>query len=264
VRTFFSRHRLTVFRVLAVLAGLLFLLANIPVAISPWGPVTLQGGNEGVRDLNLHRWSAGLAGGPDIGAAAVLFYVAWRPLGSQLILQFIALAMIVFFATQVPFIGPLVILIALPFLLVLAAYPQPSKLLEAPWRDGVSPPRLALAVLISVFLLPDAAAALLAQVRGADELAARYNWASNGEHLINLSLAALLASMRQPGAVALALMVGGVLTYLGAAAIAVPTNAGSWGMIGGMAAIVVGIAFAAIAAYEGRRSAAGERSAPTP
>lgn len=262
MRDFVSRHRLTIFRVLAVLIGLLFLLANIPVAISPWGPVTLQGGNEGVRDLNVHRWSAGLAGGPDIGAAALLFYAAWRPLKSEHILQWLVLAMVVFFATQVPFIGPLVIVIALPFLLVLAAYPQPRHLLKAPWSDGVSPPLLALGGLVAVFLLPDAAAALMAQVRAADELAARYNWASNGEHLINLSLAALLASMRKPGAVPLALMVAGVLAYLGAAAIAVPANPGSWGTIGGVAAIAVGLAFAVVSAYEGRGHAAGGPATP--
>jgi len=262
MRVWLSRHRLTIFRVLAVLAGLLFLAANIPVAISPWGALTLPGGTEGIDDPNLHRWSAALAGGPDIGLAILLFYVAWRPQESQLSLQWLALAVIVFLATQIPFIGPVVILLMIPFLLVLAAYPERDSLLQAPWRDGVDRPLLALGLLVTIAILPGAVAALLAQVRAEDDLAVHYNWASNAEHLINLSLAALLASMRRPGAVALALMVGGVLVYLGAAAIAVPASSGSWGAIGGVAAIAVGVGFAVLAAVERRWRIAADH--PTP
>jgi hypothetical protein len=253
MRFWFSRHRLTIFRVLAVLAGLLFLVANIPVAISPWGPLILPGGTERISDPDLHRWSAALAGGPDIAGAVLLFYVAWRPLMSHLIIQWLALAVIVFLATQIPFIGPVVVLLMIPFLLVLAAYPKRRSLLEAAWSDGVNPPLLALGVVVAVFLLPDAVAALLAQVRAADDLAVHYNWASNAEHLINLSLAALLASMRKPGALPLAMMVGAVLVFLGAAAITLPATPGSWGTTGGVAAIAVGIGFALLAVVEWRR-----------
>jgi hypothetical protein len=129
--------------------------------------------------------------------AVLLFYVAWRPQEAQLILQWLALAVIVFLATQIPFIGPVVILLMIPFLLVLAAYPERRSLLQAPWRDGVDRPLLALGLLVTIVLLPGAVAALLAQVRAEDDLAVHYNWASNAEHLVNLGLAALLASMRK-------------------------------------------------------------------
>jgi hypothetical protein len=262
MRVWLSQHRLTIFRVLAVLAGFLFLIANIPVTISPWGPLTLPGGTEGIDDPNLHRWSAALAGGPDIGGAILLFCAAWRPLESQLILKWLALAVIVFLATQIPFIGPVVILLMIPFLLVLAAFPERRSLLQAPWRDGVDPPLLALGLLVTIVLLPGAATALLAQVRAEDDLAVHYNWASNAEHLINLSLAALLASMRKPGAAPLGLMVGAVLVYLGAAAIAVSASPGSWGTIGGVAAIAFGIGFVVLAAVERRRRVRAGQAAP--
>jgi hypothetical protein len=104
-------------RVLAGLAGLFF-LATIPQAISPWGSVTLSN-MQGVHDPNLHRWSAALAGGPDLGAAALLFYLACRPLKAPLVLQWLALIVVVFLAVNVPFVGPAVALIAVPILLVL-------------------------------------------------------------------------------------------------------------------------------------------------
>jgi hypothetical protein len=252
VGAFLSRHRLTIMRVLAVLAGLFF-IGTFQQAISPWGAVTLSN-MEGVHNPSLHRWSAALAGGPDLGAAGILLYLAWRPLRAPLVLQWLATIVVVFLAVNVPFVGPSVALIAVPILLVLVAYPEPRGLLKAPWSEGVSLPLLALGVLVAVFLLPDAARALAAQVRGADELAANADWASNGEHLINLTLAALLAGMRRPGSGALALMVGAVLAFMGLAALAVPTNPGSWGTLGGTAAIAGGIAFLAAAAYEWRRS----------
>src|SRR5438309_2808219 len=90
--------RVITFRVLAALGGLVFLVP-LQQAISPWGAVTLSN-TDGVTDVNLHRWSAALAGGPDAGLAALFFYVAWRPLRAPLVLQWAALAAIVFLAAR--------------------------------------------------------------------------------------------------------------------------------------------------------------------
>src|SRR5919201_1481118 len=138
----FRRHRLTVMRVVAALAGIFF-LSVVVQAISPWGPVTLSN-TSGVTDVNLHRWSAALAGGPDVGLGALLVYIAWRPVAAPLALQWVALAVIV-----------------IPVVLVLLLYPEPRKLLIAPWRDGVDLPLLALGVVIAIFLLVAGATALV-------------------------------------------------------------------------------------------------------
>ena len=254
-----SRRRVLVFRVLAALAGAFF-LTTLPQAISPWGRVTLSN-TQGVTDPDLHRWSAALAGGPDLGMAAVLLYLAWRPMHAPLVLQWLALAAIVFLTVNVPFVGPFVAVIAIPVVLVLAAYPEPRALLAAPWADGVSPPLLGLGVVVAAFLLPDAARSLAAQLRGADELAYNADWASNAEHLINLSLAGVLAGMRRPGARVLAVMVAAVLAFMGAAAMTVPANPGSWGTLGGLGAIAGGLAVLAAAAAAGRRGAGEARPA---
>jgi hypothetical protein len=245
------RWRLLIFRILAGLSGLFF-LSILPQAISPWHGPTLSN-MTGVHDPDLHRWSAALAGGPDMGMGLVLLYLAFRPLGAPILLQWVALAVIVFLAANVPFVGPYLIVIAVPVVLTLVAYPRPRDLLQAPWAEGIRLPVFVIGALISVVLFADGARALAAQIQGQGELAVNYDWASNGEHLINVGLAALLAGMRRPGASVLALMAAAVVAFMGAAAITVPANPGSWGTAGGVGATVAAIALCAAVAYEWRR-----------
>jgi hypothetical protein len=252
MRRFFSRHRLTLMRVVAALAGAFFLF-TIPQAISPWGSLHF---GTGVRALPLHRWSSALAGGPDLGTAAVLFYLVWRPLRAPIALQSLALGVLVFLGVNGPFVPSFFTWawIAIPVILVLALYPKPRELLVAPWSASVNRPLLAVGVLVAIFLLPDAAIAIAAQIRHADVLATSYDWASNAEHLIHLSLMAVLAGMRRPGARVLGMVTGAVIAFLGAAAIAVPNDPGSWGTLGGGLAMLAAIAIGATTAYEWRRS----------
>ena len=77
-----------------------------------------------------------------------------------------------------------------------------------------------------------------------------FDAASNAGHLINIGLAAIVAGMRRTGSQALTLKVAGVLAFMGAAAIAVLTNPGIWGTIGGVAAVVGGLSLVAAAAPE--------------
>ena len=244
--------RVTTFRVLAALSGCVFLVP-LQQAISPWGAVTLSN-TDGVTDVNLHRWSAALAGGPDAGLAALFFYLAWRPMRAPLVLQWAALAAIVFLVANVPFAGPAVAVYAIPVVLVLAFYPEPRELLKAPWADGVRFPVLVSGILIAVLLLVDASRAMVLQIGGTGELARNYDAASNAEHMITVGLAALLAGMRRPESQALTLMAAAVLVFLGAAAITVPNNPGSWGFLGGVGAVAAGAVLAAAATYEWLRT----------
>src|SRR5919109_1660289 len=91
--------RMIAFRLLALLAGAFFVLAAVPQALSPWLGGTL-GNMTGVHDVNVHRWSTALAGWPDLGGAAVLFYAAWRPASAALPLPWLALAAAVFLASS--------------------------------------------------------------------------------------------------------------------------------------------------------------------
>ena len=239
--------RVITFRVLAALGGLVFVVP-LQQAISPWGAVTLSN-TDGVTDANLHRWSAALAGGPDAGLAVLFFYLAWRPLQAPLVLQWTALAAIVFLVANVPFVGPSVAVYAIPVVLVLAFYPEPRALLKAPWVDGVRRQVLVPGIVIAVLLLVDASRAMALQIGGTGELARNYDAASNAEHMMTVGFAALLAGMRKPGSEALGLMAAAVLAFLGAAAITVPTNPGSWGVVGGLGAVAA-VVLAGASTYE--------------
>ena len=240
--------RVTVFRFLAGLAGCIF-LGTLPQALSPWGDVTLSN-MQGVQDANLHRWSAALAGGPDVGMAAVLFYLAWRPMRAPLVVQWLVVAVVVFLVANVPFVGLYVAVIAIPVVVVVAAYPELRSLLKAPWAEGVSLPLLAIGALVAIFLLASAAQAMADQIAGQGELARNYDAASTAEHLTNVGFAALLAGTRRPGHQVLAVMAGGVVAFIGAAAITVPANPGSWGVVGGIAAVAGGLALIGVSTYE--------------
>lgn len=238
---------LTLMRIVAALAGLFF-LATIPQAISPWGALHF---GTGVRALPLHRWHAALAGGPDLGSAALLFYLAWRPLRAPVALQSFAIGVLVFLGANGPFVPRFFTWawIAVPVILVLALYPRRRELLSPPWSVGVNWPLFGMGLLVAIFLLPDAAQAFAAQIRHPGDV----NWASNAEHLIHLSVIAVLAGMSRPGARVLGIVAGAVLAFLGAAAITVPGDPGSWGTVWGGLAIAAGLGIAATAAYEWRR-----------
>jgi hypothetical protein len=181
-----------------------------------------------------------------------------------LALQMLALGTAVFLGANLPFVGPTLAVIAIPAILILVLYPKPRDLFNAPWSAGVSWPLLGLGILVSIFLLPDAAIAIASQIRNAGVLAANHDWASNGEHLINVSLHAVFAGMSKAGTGVLRVTASMVLVFLGAAAIAVPNDPGSWGTVGGWLAIVVGVAIAATTAYERRRRGDAERFSRQP
>src|SRR3989442_9173638 len=113
--------RVTTFRVLAALGGLVFLVP-LQQAISPWGAVTLSN-TDGVTDVNLHRWSAALAGGPDGGLAALFFYLAWRPRRAPVGLPWAAPAPVAFPFADLPVPRPAAAGDALPRPLGLAFFP---------------------------------------------------------------------------------------------------------------------------------------------
>ena len=253
--------RLTLFRVLAVLLGLVYLPGALLMA-APWAPASMAKALPPLSPLiwawsqaaspDSQRWTFALSASVDETIAVILFCLAWRPLARPLLFQFLALVLMVDLAANVPFV-PGIIVGYSPLLLVLVAYPEPRRLFTPLWRGSIDRPLLVLAVVGGAVLLPDAWLALQAQVRGADELAQNYAWASAVEHLCNLWLITLLAAFRRPGSTLLALLVAACLLYLGVAAIAVPDNPGSWGLIGGAVAIAGGAAYLVITVWAWRR-----------
>jgi len=255
------RWRLTLFRVLATLLGLVYLPGALLMA-APWAPSSMATALPTLSPLiwawaqlahpDVGRWTFAFSGCVDEAIAVILFVLAWRPLARPLLLQFLALALVVDLVANVPFV-PGIIVGYSPLLVLLIAYPEPRRLLTPFWRGPIDWPVLGLAAVVDAFFLPQVWQAFQAQVRGADELALNYAWASIVEHLCNLWLIALLAAYRQPGSTLLALLVAACLLYLGVAAITVPGNPGSWGLAGGAIAILGGAAYVAAITRPWRR-----------
>ena len=201
------RWRLTLFRVLATLLGLVYLPGALLMA-APWAPSSMATALPTLSPLiwawaqlahpDVGRWTFAFSGCVDEAIAVILFVLAWRPLARPLLLQFLALALVVDLVANVPFV-PGIIVGYSPLLVLLIAYPEPRRLLTPFWRGPIDWPVLGLAAVVGAFFLPQVWQAFQAQVRGADELALNYAWASIVEHLCNLWLIALLAAYRQPG-----------------------------------------------------------------
>ncbi len=230
--------RVWLFRIVAVLVGLLFAI-NVTAAAQPWfpsapGPPTAH--------PILERWSIPLAAGVDAASAFVMLYVAWRPRQAPLFLQYFALVIVIFILVTTPFepaIG-----IAVIAVLPVVAYPWPRQLLVTPWRDGVRWPWFGLAILAGSLLIGDAWIALQAQIHRSDELArTTAAYATNVEHLLGICVAMLLVASRRPNRSPLAVMLGVELLYLGVVAITVPDAPGSWGPIGGVLSLLAGIVY---------------------
>jgi hypothetical protein len=92
-----------------------------------------------------------------------------------------------------------------------------------------------LSVIATAFLIHPTYLALSYQILyPSSEHSEHYHWVGATALAIALSLGGLLAATRRPGWRALAALVGAAYTYLGFAAIAAPTHAGSWGLEGGI------------------------------
>ena len=260
-----SRWRLTLFRVLAILLGLVYLPGVLLLAV-PWAPSSMAKTLPTLSPLiwswaqfahpDVGRWTFALSACVDEAIAVILFVLAWRPLARPLLLQFLALALVVDMVANVPFV-PGIIVGYSPLLLLLIAYPEPRRLLTPSWRGRIEWPLIALAAVVGALFLPQAWQAFRAQVQGTDELALNYGWASIVEHLCNLWLIALLAAFRQPGSTLLTILVAACFLYLGASAIAVPDNPASWGLDGGALAVVGGTAYMAVITFARRSESPG-------
>jgi hypothetical protein len=241
------RVRVIVFRVVAALAGLFFVLAVVLMASAPW--VLLQPDQTTRTELN--RWFLTVAGSVDAIAAGVLLALALRPHRTLLIVEHTG-AVIVAGAIILPFQPSFAAILAIG-VVPLIAYPYWREVRTFPsWWAGMSRALLILAVLAGAGLLVTAAMAIPRQIGGTDQAAHGGWWSDYAEHATVLALAGVLAASRGPGCRILRGLCSGVWLYLGlVAALVLPHHPGSWGRVGGAAALVVGVGFGT-AAWRGR------------
>jgi hypothetical protein len=237
-----SRRRIVVFRVIAAVTGLIFL---VPVlnALAPW-TILLDTGDA---RPELDRWFITVSGAEDMIQAVTLLALAWRP-RQPLLAFYLLVAVSVAAVVNLPFVPSFVVILAL-VVPALATYPYWSELRELRhWWERPQQSLLLIGAVTGIATLLVAVAAISRQIGGTGPAAEANWWADYAEHLLLLSVAVLVASSGRPGWRVLTSAAGGAWAYLGlVAALILPGATGSWGVVGGFLGLVVGITLAGVA-----------------
>jgi len=244
--------------IFTVFAGIVafFLLTNLFRLAAPWASMAWYP-HDDPRQLNpdLHRWHESMWGAvTGIIEGGILLTLLWRPRENPLLMQFMAIALLGAILIVLPF-EPDLLFVILMLALVVITYPMPRALLNFSREGPISRPMLGLSLVAALALVPYMVRLMVWQIRGVGgEHAVANQWASDVEHTAFLLLAMFLASTKRPGWKILGILTGVVLLYLGVAALALPNYPGSWGVIGGIAALVGGLLYLIATAQELRKT----------
>jgi hypothetical protein len=164
------RVRVIIFRVVAALAGLFFVVAVVLMASAPW--VLLQPDQDVRTELN--RWFLTFAGSVDAITAGALLALAQQPRRTLPVVELVG-AVIVAGAIIIPYQPSFAAILAVG-VVPLLFYPYWRDVRTFPsWWAGISRALLILAVLAGAGLLVTAAIAYTRQISGTDP-AARGGW----------------------------------------------------------------------------------------
>ncbi len=244
--------------VFTILTGVVayFLLTNLFRLAAPWASMAWYP-HDDPRQLNpdLHRWHEAMWGAvTGILEGGVLLVLLWRPRENPLLIQFMALVVIGAAFIVLPF-EPQLLFVILMLTLVVVTYPMPRALLDFSRGEPLSRPLLTLSIVAAILLVPYMVRLELWQIRGVGgEHATANQWVSDVEHTTFLLLATFLASTKRPGWQTLGILTGVVFIYLGVAALVLPEYAGSWGVTGGIAALLGGLLYIVTTIREMRKT----------
>lgn len=237
-----SERRIVVFRVLAAVTGLIFLVPLLN-ALAPWAVVLDTGDAHPGPD----RWFITTSGSEDLIQAATLLALAWRP-RRPLLAFYLLVAVVVAAVVNLPFVPSFAFILA-PVIATLATYPYWSALRDVRhWWDHADRSLLLVGTVVGVATLVVAVAALSRQIGGTGAAVEANWWADYAEHMLLLAIAVLVASSGLPGWRVLAGAAAVAWVYLGLVAVfLLPDATGSWSVVGGLLGLVVGVALAGVA-----------------
>jgi hypothetical protein len=252
--------RRIIFTILAGVVGY-FLLTNLFRLAAPWASMAWYP-HDDPRQLNpdLHRWHEAMWGAvTGILNGGVLLALLWRPRENPLLIQFMALVVIGAALIVLPF-EPSLLFVIVMLTLVVFAYPKLRALLDFSREGPLNRPLLAFSLVAAVLLVPYMVRLELWQIRGiGGEHAIANQWVSDVEHSSFLLIAMFLASTKRPGWQILSMLTGIVFIYLGIAALALPNQAGSWRVAGGVVALIGGPLYLVVSIREARRTVQNPR-----
>jgi len=247
--------RTIAFTTLVALFGLqAFIVGIFFIARSPWAdPATLPDG--------ITPWhSAQAAMLVGLLSGTLLLIGVWRPQQKPVLFQLFGVFMLQAILIALLRIQPLGfdpvgwVNLALT-VLMLVLYPRFRDLFSLKGDGRLSRPLLALAVVISMLLLWDAARNLQWQWAGiGGESARRYFWLQTALANLALAIAGGLTAIKRPGWQVLGVLLGLGYLYLGIVALTIAPETGSWGAVGGAVSALVGIGYCAVTLWEARRA----------
>ena len=184
-----------------------------------------------------------------------LLALLWKPGEKPLLAQFLGVAFIVFTLITLVFLASnlTVLLIATIVLmgLFVVTYPRPRSLVSFSREGALSIPLVVLSLVAAVLLAPSAWHDLTYQLRfPVAEYAQSGEWMYSLMLALLLILGGLLSATKRAGWNVLGILIGVTLLYLGVAAFVAPHSVGSWGTVGGVLAVLVGVAYISFTYYE--------------
>ncbi|MBS4196339.1 hypothetical protein [Lederbergia citri] len=244
-----------VFGSLFALGGLI-ILESLQEGLMPWVTIGCPGcASDSAYNLENYRWF-GAEHGALVGIlfSGSLITLLWKSWMKPLLLQFYILGHIIFIGaffligTENPDAAPFLELIFLVPLLILAlTYPGTNVWKNIFKKADYHRPLLLLTVIAFILMAPTTWNQLHSQLNVVSEFAQFNRWAESVQLFLIMILASVLASTRKPGWKELTFLIGLAYLYLGAAAITVPDQEGSWGIYGGILSILGGIGYIGIA-----------------
>lgn len=265
----FKLWQLIVFAVVAVLgfAFFSFFFGGAFALLSPLG----VGGQAATSTYHpeIHRWHDGMWGAfATILLGGTLLSLVWGGQKRPLLAQFFLVSLFLFVVVTLPFPGgfdPMSIITGGAIMAIfLLAYPARREIFTFRRAESLSTVLLAVTIIAALCLAPDIWRNVLWQLTDkTSEHAKNFHWITSAMIDVLIIIAGLLASTKRGGWNALSMIVGLALLYLGAAALLVPHHAGSWGIVGGVLAIIGGLAYIVGTLYEMRRVPQIARATPS-
>lgn len=119
-------------------------------------------------------------------------------------------------------------------------YPQRKEVFRLPKRAEYDRPLLIVAALAALMLLPAIWRTAANEITLPD---GEFHWGENAALYICMLYAGWLAASRRPGSSLVGIVTGLVYVYLGAASLTISEHEGSFGIIGGIVLIVIGLIY---------------------
>lgn len=241
--------RCIIFPILAGLMALVgfILLDGVREAIAPWSMHVYYDAQP-----EILRWHH-LAHGATVGVllSGSMLALVWRPANKPLLLQMYMIG----FLTLTAVYGtrdPMAIVGFLPaslvvFGILLAAYPDRRSVLRFS-RPGVSRVLAGLTVFAAVAMAPPVIRAFthVYEAPAFEGAADPSRWGADIIMSFTLIIAGLLVSSKRGGWLPLGIIVGLDFLFIGAAALSIPDQPGSWGIPGGILSIAFGAVWLAV------------------